>query len=83
VAYVIGVAEPVSVMINTFGTGKIPSNEIARIAREEFDMRPRAIIETTGRPRPTAISAGSCLSLPGNAPIGSIPCAVAPVSDRG
>ncbi len=52
VAYAIGVAEPVSVMINTFGTGKIPSNEIARIVREEFDMRPRAIIETLDLLRP-------------------------------
>jgi len=51
-AYAIGVAEPVSVMINTFGTGKIPSNQIAKIAREEFDMRPRAIIETLDLLRP-------------------------------
>ncbi len=51
-AYAIGVAEPVSVMINAFGTGKIPSNEIARIAREEFDMRPAAIIETLDLLRP-------------------------------
>ncbi len=52
VAYAIGVAQPVSVMINTFGTGRIPSNEIARIAQEEFDMRPRAIIETLDLLRP-------------------------------
>ena len=51
-AYAIGVAEPVSVMINTFGTGKVPSNEIARIAREEFDMRPAAIIKTLDLLRP-------------------------------
>jgi S-adenosylmethionine synthetase len=51
-AYAIGVAEPVSVMINTFGTGKIPSNEIARIACQEFDMRPRAIIESLDLLRP-------------------------------
>ena len=51
-AYAIGVAEPVSVMINTFGTGKIPSNEIAKITREEFDMRPRAIIEALDLLRP-------------------------------
>jgi S-adenosylmethionine synthetase len=51
-AYAIGVAEPVSVMINTFGTGKIPSNDIARIAQEEFDMRPRTIIETLDLLRP-------------------------------
>jgi len=44
-AYAIGVADPVSVMINAFGTGKIPSNKIAEIVRQEFDMRPAAIIE--------------------------------------
>jgi S-adenosylmethionine synthetase len=52
VAYAIGVAEPVSVMINTFGTSKISPNDIARIAREEFDLRPRAIIETLDLLRP-------------------------------
>ena len=51
-AYAIGVAEPVSVMINTFGTGKIPSDEIARVVREEFDMRPRGIVETLDLLRP-------------------------------
>lgn len=51
-AYAIGVADPVSVMINAFGTGVIPSNDIARIAQEEFDMRPRAIIETLDLLRP-------------------------------
>ncbi len=45
VAYAIGVADPVSIMINTFGTGKLPSNQIAEIVRDEFDMRPSAIIE--------------------------------------
>jgi S-adenosylmethionine synthetase len=52
VAYAIGVAEPVSVMINTFGTGRIPSNDIARIARDEFDMRPAGIIKTLDLLRP-------------------------------
>jgi len=51
-AYAIGVAEPVSVMINAFGTGKIPSNEIARIVQEEFDMRPAGIIKTLDLLRP-------------------------------
>jgi S-adenosylmethionine synthetase len=51
-AYAIGVAEPVSVMINTFGTGSIPSNEIARVVREEFDLRPRGIVETLDLLRP-------------------------------
>ncbi|KIH76582.1 methionine adenosyltransferase [Geoalkalibacter ferrihydriticus] len=51
-AYAIGVAEPVSVMVNAFGTGKIPSNDIARVVQEEFDMRPRAIIESLDLLRP-------------------------------
>ncbi len=51
-AYAIGVADPVSVMINAFGTGVIPSGDIARITQEEFDMRPRAIIETLDLLRP-------------------------------
>ena len=51
-AYAIGVAEPVSVMINTFGTSKISPNRIAQIAREEFDLRPRAIIESLDLLRP-------------------------------
>ncbi|RMF44671.1 MAG: methionine adenosyltransferase [Deltaproteobacteria bacterium] len=51
-AYAIGVAQPVSIMINTFGTGKIPSNEIARITQEEFDMTPRGIIKTLDLLRP-------------------------------
>ena len=51
-AYAIGVADPVSVMINTFGTGKIPSNRIAEIVQEEFDMRPAAIIQQLDLLRP-------------------------------
>jgi S-adenosylmethionine synthetase len=52
IAYAIGVAEPVSVMINAFGTGVIPSDQIARIVREEFDLRPAGIIETLDLLRP-------------------------------
>ena len=44
VAYAIGVAEPVSLMINTFDTGKIPEEDIENIVRKHFDMRPSAII---------------------------------------
>ena len=51
-AYAIGVADPVSVMINTFGTGKIPSNKIAEIVQAEFDMRPAAIIQQLDLLRP-------------------------------
>jgi len=52
VAYAIGVAKPVSVMINAFGTGVIPSNEIARIAQEEFDLTPAGIIKSLDLLRP-------------------------------
>ncbi|QLH09751.1 methionine adenosyltransferase [Candidatus Nitrosotenuis sp. DW1] len=44
VAYAIGVAEPVSLMVNTFGTGKISEEDIENLVRKNFDMRPRAII---------------------------------------
>ncbi len=45
VAYAIGVAKPVSVVVDTFGTGKLSDNEIADIVVKEFDLRPEAIIE--------------------------------------
>lgn len=45
IAYAIGVAKPVSVMINTYGTGKLSDSDIADIVIKEFDLRPRAIIE--------------------------------------
>lgn len=45
-AYAIGVAQPVSVLVDTFGTGVLPDEEIAEIVRKEFDLRPTAIIRT-------------------------------------
>lgn len=45
IAYTIGRAEPVSLMIDTSRTSKIPPDEIARLIREHFDLRPRAIID--------------------------------------
>ena len=45
-AYAIGVAKPVSVMVDTFGTGKISDEAISSIVSELFDLRPSAIIET-------------------------------------
>ena len=44
-AYAIGVAQPVSVMINCFGTGKISSDKISDLVKKHFDLRPAAIIE--------------------------------------
>jgi S-adenosylmethionine synthetase len=52
VAYAIGVAEPVSVMVDCNGTGKLPSKRISEIVREVFDLRPRAIIEQLDLLRP-------------------------------
>ena len=44
-AYAIGVAEPVSVCVDTFGTGKLDSEQIANLIVDHFDMRPAAIIK--------------------------------------
>jgi len=51
-AYAIGVAEPVSVMVDTFGTGAVADAEISRIVRAIFPMTPRGIIETLNLRRP-------------------------------
>lgn len=51
-AYAIGVAEPVSVMVETFGTGRIPEEEIEGRARKVFDMRPAGIIQSLDLKRP-------------------------------
>lgn len=51
-AYAIGVAKPVSVKIDTFGTGKLSDNELADIVVKEFDLRPSAIIEKLGLRKP-------------------------------
>ena len=47
-AYAIGVANPVSVFIDSFGTGKVSDETLAKIVRENFDLRPAAIIRTLG-----------------------------------
>lgn len=44
IAYAIGVAEPISLNINTFGTAKMPEEKIIQLIREHFDLRPRGII---------------------------------------
>jgi S-adenosylmethionine synthetase len=51
-AYAIGVAEPVSVMVDTFGTGTIPEERITQLVRENFSLTPKAIIETLDLRRP-------------------------------
>ncbi len=52
VAYAIGVAEPVSIMVDTFGTGKVDEEEIVAKVRKVFDMRPAGIIKTLDLKRP-------------------------------
>ncbi|MBS3116511.1 methionine adenosyltransferase [Candidatus Woesearchaeota archaeon] len=52
VAYAIGVAQPVSILVNTFETGKIPEEQIVEIVRKHFDFRPKQIIEQLKLRRP-------------------------------
>ncbi len=52
VAYAIGVAKPVSVLVETFGTGKLADDEIAKIVMQVFDLRPAAIIRDLNLRRP-------------------------------
>jgi S-adenosylmethionine synthetase len=51
-AYAIGVAEPVSVMVNTFGTGKVEDQRIAELIRENFSLTPAGMIEHLNLRRP-------------------------------
>ncbi|MEF3851138.1 methionine adenosyltransferase domain-containing protein, partial [Campylobacter jejuni] len=48
----IGVAKPVSLMVNTFGTGRIPDERIVQLIERHFDLRPRAIIQALDLLRP-------------------------------
>jgi S-adenosylmethionine synthetase len=52
ISYAIGVAEPVSVMVNTFGTGKLDDERLLELVKKHFDMRPRAIIQQLNLLRP-------------------------------
>jgi len=52
VAYAIGVAKPVSLMVNTFGTGKISDDKIEKLVGKHFDLRPKGIIQSLNLLRP-------------------------------
>ncbi|MGD9787591.1 MAG: methionine adenosyltransferase [Sulfuricellaceae bacterium] len=52
VAYAIGIARPVSLMVNTFGTGKISDEKIVRLIEEHFDLRPKGIVLSLDLLRP-------------------------------
>jgi S-adenosylmethionine synthetase len=51
-AYAIGVAKPVSIMVDTFGTGSVPDDEIAKAVEKVFDLRPEAIIKALDLRKP-------------------------------
>jgi len=52
IAYAIGVAKPVSISIDTYGTGKIKDSRVIEIIEKVFDLRPSAIIDTLNLRRP-------------------------------
>jgi S-adenosylmethionine synthetase len=52
IAYAIGVAEPVSILVDTFGTGRIADNEIEKVVRKNFDLTPKGIMKKLNLRRP-------------------------------
>ena len=52
VSYAIGVAEPTSISLDTFGTGKLSDDKIVQLVREHFDLRPSGLIEMLNLKRP-------------------------------
>ena len=52
VSYAIGIAEPTSITVDTLGTGSLPENEISQIVRENFDLRPKNLINLLDLKRP-------------------------------
>jgi S-adenosylmethionine synthetase len=59
IAYAIGVSEPVSVMIDSLGTGTVPDHELVALVRKHFDLRPAAIIERLNLRRPIYLKTAS------------------------
>ena len=60
IAYAIGIAQPISVMIDTGGTWKIPPDDIAKLVREHFDLRPARIISYLNMLRPIYKKTACC-----------------------
>ena len=52
VSYAIGIAEPTSITVDTLGTGNLPENEISQIVRDNFDLRPKNLIDLLDLKRP-------------------------------
>ena len=51
-AYALGVAQPMAVVVDTFGTGRLKQDELVNIIREVFDLRPKGIIDSLSLKRP-------------------------------
>ena len=81
VSYAIGVAEPTSISVNTFGTGTLDDEAIVGLIREHFDLRPRGLIDMLDLEAADlsqyrglrSLSAGPKRASPGSAPIGLTP----------
>jgi len=52
IAYAIGVADPVSIMVDSYGTGRVPDETMTRLVREHFGLKPKEIIESLDLRRP-------------------------------
>ena len=52
ISYAIGIAEPTSISIDTFGTGKLNETELIKLVREHFDLRPKGIVQMLDLLRP-------------------------------
>ena len=59
IAYAIGVPEPVSIMVDTMGTGEVADSELVRLVKKHFDLRPAAIIERLNLRRPIYLATAS------------------------
>ena len=88
VSYAIGVAEPTSVHIDTFGTGKLSNEQIGALVQKHFDLRPYGILKMLDllrpiyrRLRPTAILVGKSRISAGNAQTKPMSCAMQPAHE--
>jgi S-adenosylmethionine synthetase len=59
VSYAIGVAEPTSISVDTFGTGKLEDDALVKLVREHFDLRPRGLITMLDLLRPIYLQTAS------------------------
>jgi S-adenosylmethionine synthetase len=58
-SYAIGLAEPLSVLVDTFGTGVLPDDKVASLVREAFDFRPASLVKTLDLKRPIYLATAS------------------------